>query len=41
MEPDDIEILSLEVTQDFPDEFYPSRGMFVKQAIDAVADPAI
>ncbi len=31
------DIFSLEVTQDFPDEYYPSRGMFVKQAIDAVA----
>lgn len=27
---------SLEVSQDFPDEFYPNRGMFVKQAMDAV-----
>jgi teichuronic acid biosynthesis glycosyltransferase TuaC len=27
---------SLEVSQDYPDEFYPNRGMFVKQAMDAV-----
>ena len=27
---------SLQVSQDFPDEFYPNRGMFVKQAIDAI-----
>ena len=27
---------SLEVSQDFPDAFYPNRGIFVKQAIDAV-----
>jgi len=33
----DQEIFSLEIAQDFPDEYYPSRGMFVKQAIDAIA----
>ena len=27
---------SLEVSQDFPDEQYPSRGLFIKQAVDAV-----
>lgn len=27
---------SLEISQDFPDEQYPSRGLFIKQAVDAV-----
>jgi len=32
---------SLEVSQDFPDEFYPNRGMFVKQAIDALHEAGV
>lgn len=27
---------SLEVSQDFPDEQYPTRGLFIKQAVDSV-----
>ena len=27
---------SLEISQDFPDEQYPSRGLFIKQSVDSV-----
>ena len=27
---------SLEVSQDFPDEFYPHRGIFIKQSVDSI-----
>jgi len=32
---------SLEISQDFPDEQYPSRGLFIKQSVDAVFNAGI